>query len=115
MSGCRSGALGRRSARPLDGCPRRTAEDVRATLALLLCMLGAFALIAIFLDAPPNQQSLIRSLSDRDPALRAHAAFELSREHQSSPAAIIALANVVADSDEDARSEAVAALISIGR
>jgi HEAT repeat protein len=99
----------------LGGGPRYTTEGTRATLALLLCILGAFVLVAIRLGIPPNEQSLIRALSDRDPAIRARAAFELSQEHQSSPAAIIALANVLEDSDEDPRSEAVAALISIGR
>ena len=116
MSGCRKGRSRRgRSTLPSGGGPRDGTQGARAALALLLCTLGAFVLIAIHLSSPPDQESLIRALSDRDPARRAHAAFALSGERQPSPAAIIALANVLDDSEEDARSEAVAALISIGR
>jgi HEAT repeat protein len=82
---------------------------------LVLAFLGALVLIVTLVSEAPVERTLVSDLRNADPQLRARAAFELSQVVRPSVTAIYGLAHLLADSDEEPRGEAVAALISIGR
>lgn len=82
---------------------------------LLLAFLGALVLILELVSKPRVERTLVTDLRSADPLVRARAAFELSQEVQPSATAIDGLAHLLADSQEEPRGEAVAALISLGR
>jgi HEAT repeat protein len=82
---------------------------------LLLAFLGAFALVVRVVSQAPNERALVSDLRNADPQVRARAAFELSQEAHPSATALHGLTRLLADSEEEPRGEAVAALISLGR
>jgi HEAT repeat protein len=82
---------------------------------LLLAFLGALLLIVKLVSEPRVERTFVSDLRSADPRIRARAAFELSQEVHPSATAINGLAHLLADSEEEPRGEAVAALISMGR
>ena len=101
-----------RSPAPRGIVPKRRFVTV---IAVLLGVTVPLALITIFGHAERDERQLIHELRDPNAAMRAHAAFELSRDQHPTESAIAALTGLLSDSDDEPRSEAVAALISIGQ
>jgi HEAT repeat protein len=80
-----------------------------------LAFLGALVLILELVSEPRVERTLVSDLRSADPRVRARAAFELSQEVHPSATTIDGLTSLLADSEEEPRGEAVAALISMGR
>ena len=96
--------------------PARGTVSKRLLVAVVVLLGLAFpiTLIAVFGNPDRDQGRLIKELRDPNASVRARAAFELGEDQHPTESAIWALTRLLTDGDDEPRSEAVAALISIG-
>jgi HEAT repeat protein len=81
----------------------------------MLGLLGALVLMLRLGSERREEQALLNDLRSPDPRVRGRSAFELSQEQHPSATAIVTLAHLLADREDEPRAEAVAALITLGR